>query len=176
MGYRASWVAVKDVSLPTMLEVIGANDTGETIESADDPGLYAMALHGGFRVVIGDGRKAMRVVKERHAKALSVGSEALFFSCDDTTMCATLVRFANGREAWRLEHDGSNGPTRPTVTGEAPALVHQVIAQCEAKQAGKRDVDHLYDAAPRIGLTLVGFRHDQTLQDGEAPVTVLDAR
>lgn len=176
MGYRCGWLAVKNRDLDQVLPTIGLTKEIESHEAIYDPGHYAVTMPGGWLVVIGDGSDAMHTVEPSHARTLSQGTEALHFMCNDTSMGAVLTAFRDGKELWSLEHDGSNGPGTPVVTGQAPPLVAQVIARCEAEQqaAGKRNVDYLYDAAPEIGRELTGFRHDQTLGQGEhLPIHVL---
>ncbi len=174
MGYRASWLAVKAGDLATVLDVVALSQKQELHEEVYDPGHYALKLEQWW-IVIGDGSEAMHTMEEAHAKALSTGTEALFFTCNDTSMCARLVAFSGGKESWALDYDGSNGPGKNVVSGKPPAVVTQAIAKAEEEQrkAGK-DVDYAYDAAPEIGLALTGFRHDQTLSSGEhLPIFVL---
>ena len=176
MGYRARWLAVKNVELPAALRTVGLRQESEEHGEVDDPGHYALKLPDAWLVVIGDGWDAMETVQPAHAFALSIGTEALHFYCDDTPMCASLRMYRDGMELWSLEHDCSNGPGAPVVSGAPPAIVAEVIARLRKKQdeSGDSDVDHLYDAAPEIALALVGFRHDQTLSEGKrSPVFVL---
>lgn len=176
MGYRARWLAVKNADPAEVLSTIGLRQDSESAEAIYDPGLYAVSMPGGWLVVIGDGWDFMNTVQEEHARALSKGTEALHFYCDDTSMGALLKAFCDGKEVWSLEHDGSNGPGTPVVTGKAPAVVGEIIAKCQAEQraSGRKDVDYVYDAAPEIGRVLTGFRHDQTLGNGEhLPILVL---
>lgn len=176
MGYRNGWLAVKNVNLDAVLAAIGLKRESESKEAIYDPGHYAVAMPGGWMVVIGDGTDAMETVKPEHARALSKGTEALHFTCNDTAMCAAITAYQNGKEVWSLEHDGSNGVGTPVVTGNAPAIVSETIARCQAEQdeSGDESVDCLYEAAPEIGLALTGFRHDQTLGDGDhLPIFVL---
>lgn len=174
MGFRASWLAVKTDDLAAVLGVVGLRQEHELHEAVYDTGHYALKL-ASWWVVIGDGSEAMHTVQEHHAPELSAGTEALYFTCNDTSMCARLVAFQDGQETWALDYDGSNGPGKNELSGAPPALVAKAIALAQEEQdkAG-RQVDHLYDAAPEIGLALTGFRHDQTLGSGKhLPILVL---
>ena len=176
MGYRARWLAVKNADPAQVLRTIGLVQDSASSEAIYDPGHYALAMPGGWFVVIGDGADFMDTVEEEHARALSIGTESLHFSCDDTSMGALLKVFREGKEVWAVEYDGSNGPGTPVVTGTPPAVVGETIAKCRAAQhaSGRKDVDHVYDAAAELGQVLTGFRHDQTLGDGEhLPILVL---
>ena len=177
MGYRAGWLAVKNADLDVALSTIGLKQEGESNEAIYDPGHYAVQMPGGWLVVIGDGSDALDTVKPEHARALSKGTDALHFMCSDTSMYAVITAFRDGKKIWSLEHDGSNGVGAPVVAGNAPPLVGEIIAKCQAEQdAADEKVDHLSEAAPEIGRLLTGFRHDQTLGDGEhVPIFVLTA-
>jgi len=174
MGYRASWLAVKTDDLDAVLQVVGLVRGEELHEAVYDIGHYAVKL-ATWWVVIGDGSEAMHTVQENHAQVLSAGTEALYFTCNDTSMCARLVAFQNREQAWSLDYDGSNGPGKNELSGAPPALVATAIANAQEEQnKATRQVDYLYDAAPEIGLALTGFRHDQTLSGGEhLPILVL---
>lgn len=167
---------MKNVELRSALDVFGLRQESTSDEAVYDPGLYAVALPGGWLVVIGDGWDSMEAVTEAHARVLSKGTDALHFFCDDTSMCASLVAYGDGKTVWTLEHDGSNGPGTPAVSGTPPPLVGEIVVRLQKEQAdsGRKDVDYVYDAAPEIGLALTGFRHDQTLGNGDVlPILVL---
>ena len=92
-------------------------------------------------------------------------------------MCTEIVAFLDGTELWSLEYDGSNGVAAPKVKGSAPKIVLEAIAALEKGQASAEGVDCLYEAAARLGLELVGFRHDETLSSGEkVPIFMLATR
>lgn len=177
MGYRARWVAVKDAALAPVLKAIGLREESQSDEEIYDPGIYAVTMPGGWLVVMGDGWDFMHIVEESHAKVLSKGAEAIHFYCDDTSMTATMTAFANGTKTWGLEYE----PRHLKISGKPPAIVEEVVARvCEeqekedAKTNEKYPVDHVYDAAPQIGLALTGFRHDQTLGSGDVlPILIL---
>jgi hypothetical protein len=179
MGYRAGWLAVKNADLTKVLRTIGLTKESESDEAIYEPGHYAVAMSGGWLVVIGSGSDQMNTVEPEHARLLSKGTEALHFMCSDTVMVAAITAFRDGKEVWSLVHDGSNGSAMPDVAGNAPPMVAEVIAQClaEQKASGEKNVDYLYEAAPEIGRLLTGFRHDQTLGDREhLPIFVLAPR
>jgi hypothetical protein len=177
VGYRARWLAVKGVKRPALLEALGLEQASETQEAVVDPGLYAVALPNGWQVVIGDGSDAMVAVQPRHAMQLSAGTDALHFFCDDTTMFASLIAFRDGAQRWSLVHSTPKGRGAAAVVGALPPVAKKIIAGLSAERASGSDwddVDHLYDGAAQIGRALTGFRHDETLGDGECgPIAVL---
>lgn len=179
MGYRCRWLAVKNVELSAALEAVGLRQESASNEAVYDPGLYAVALPGGWLVVIGDGWDFMDMVHEADARGLSKGTESLHFYCDDTSMGASLVAYRDGTRVWTLEHDGSKGRGTSVVSGTPPPIAGEIVARLQERQreSGDKDVDYVYDAAPEIGLALTGFRHDQTLGNGGIlPILVLQPK
>lgn len=176
MGYRARWLAVKNAEVATCLATTGLRQKASVEGEVCDPGLYCVQLPAGWRVVMGDGWDFMDLVDAGHAKQLSKGTDALFLSTDDTSMCARLAWLRDGQESWALEYDGSNGRSEPVVTGAPPPPVAQVIDACRARQAGAApDVDVMYEVVPEVAKALTGFRHDETLAEGQCgPGLVLE--
>lgn len=175
MGYRARWLAVKNVGLADLLAETGLRIESKIDEAVYDPGLYAVNLPGGWLVVMGDGWDWMDSIQPAQARALSKGTEALHFYTDDEPMNASLAAFRDGAKVWSLEHDRSKQERSPVITGSPPPLVATIVADLERQQAAAGDdCELLYDAAPEIAKALVGFRHDQTLADGAVlPIFVL---
>lgn len=173
MGYRSRWMAVKGLELDVALSALGLRVLSVSSEEIEDIGHYALHMPTGWLIVIGDGLDEMETVQPEHVKRLSVGTEALHFYCDDTPMSASLIYFQNGNEIWSLVHDLPH----PIVAGTPSALVKEIVAKLELEQheAGDDGCDYVYDAAPEIGKAITGFRHDQTLAEGEfLPVYVLE--
>ena len=135
--------------------------TGEIEDEIYDPGLYAFDI-GSWLVIFGDGWDYMDVLTRRDAARLSNKGEVLFLYTDDTPMSAELTSFVDGQVKWSIVYDGGDGPARPTIEGTLPSEARRLIAAAEKAQKGVRDVDHVYDVVPELGLALVGFRHDQT--------------
>lgn len=168
---------MKRRAVSAVLEALGFRVQAECNEAVYDPGLFAVALPNEWVVVFGDGSDELGTMQPEHGRAQSVGTEAVFFTCNDSSMCAAIRGYRDGEELWSLQHDGSQGPPSVALAGNPPSIVKETLArlQDEQRQSGEDDVDHVYDASPQIGLALTGFRHDETLSSGEhVPIFVLD--
>jgi hypothetical protein len=177
MGYRCRWIAVRASERAEALSELQFSVTQELGEAVHDTGLYAVAIADWF-VVIGDGRDFMDLVERRQAERLSVRDEVLFFYTDDSEMYAELTCYRSGETSWSVFYDGSDGIAEPTIDGPVPDRAQSIIAAAldEQKAAGEDAADYIYDAVAEIGRTLAGFRHDQTLGDGEhLPIYQLEA-
>jgi hypothetical protein len=175
MGYRSSWVAIRGGNLASALKTLGLRVESESNEQIYDPGHYAVNTPQGFLIIMGDGSDEMETGQPEHAAKLSEGGEAIFFT-SDTTMCTTIAAFHNRIQTWSFDHQGSDGIQAPTVSGTLPELARAIVDDVVREQEeADDDVDIIYDGAPRIGLAITGFRHDQTLSSGEIfPVYVLE--
>lgn len=162
MGFRSSWIAVRSTSTAEALQALAVVDTGERTNSMEG-GLWATS-RGEWTVVCGSGWDFMDDIEEEHARLLSAGGEALFWTADDTPMCARMVMFADCAPLWSLTYDGTRGVSEPVLEGDVPELVRAAWARqadLQAKAGGvSADVDHLYETAHEAGRRLVGFCHD----------------
>jgi hypothetical protein len=168
---------MRDRDRDDVLAKLGFHIARELREPVYDTGLYALDVDG-WLVIIGDGWDYMDQVTRDDAANLSSGpgagfgtgdGEVLYFYTDDEPMCAELASFVDGRVAWSVTYDGSNGVAQPLLEGTLPApAAPLIVASHQAQQAeGTPGVDHMYDFAPELGRALVaGFRHDQTLSAG----------
>lgn len=157
MGFRSSWIAVEKNAAEMALkktELRATDNVGEEL----DTGWWGLSLNDWF-VVIGSGWDHMERVTEQQAKELSLHSRSLFWTADDSEMCARMVEYRDGEMLWSLEHADGN----PIVTGDAPALLREVLRQQQEMQQAESDmVDHLYGVAHLVGVGMVGFRHDES--------------
>jgi hypothetical protein len=139
-------------------------------EPVYDPGLYGLALPTGWYLAIGDGCDYMDQLEEHQAATLSRVGETLFFYTDDAPMCTRLASYGNGSLVWAITYDGSNGVGEPEIEGDPPPCAFDLLTKVrnEQEEAGgqKAGVDHIYELTAEVALTLIGFRHDQTLADG----------
>lgn len=127
MGYRSTWIAVYKQPLDTVLETMGFERTGERDELSE-PGFNAVEMPE-WSILIADGSDYYTELGEAEAATLSRGGRSLLFTCSDTVMCTQLVEYANGNEVWRIDYEGINGVSEAEVTGNAPPLVHEHLAE-----------------------------------------------
>lgn len=170
MGYRCRWLAIRGRDRTDVLARLKFGVEAELSE-VHDPGLYAVEIDG-WLVVIGAGWDFMDLVTRLAAARLSsrCGAEVLYLYTDDTPMTAEITSFLEGQVQWSILYDGTAGPGRATTEGALPPEAKPIIAarQEAQKAAGpKANVDHVYDTVAALGLALIGFRHDRTLDEGK---------
>ncbi|MDB5342751.1 MAG: uncharacterized protein JWP89_1128 [Schlesneria sp.] len=164
MGYRVSWIARTGTSMDELLRASRRKRTGECHEFPD-VGFYLLELPKGdleaWVVLIADGSDYFMDLDESLAQSLSEGgNETMYFVCSDTVMVTDLKCFRDGEIVWSIEYDCEDETKRPAITGDAPAIVNEVLKGLRSQQENDADTDYIYDLTAEVGCRLVGFRHD----------------
>lgn len=170
MGFRCHWLATRGRDREEMLGRLKLKVIGELIEEVYDPGLYALEVDD-WLVVVGDGFDHRDKVRRAQAAKLSDGGEVIYLATDDSTMTFELATFRDGDARWSVAYDGSDGVTTPSFEGTVPLAARVLLARLEKEQAKaggpKAEVDQIYELAPAYAMSVVGFRHDETLGSGD---------
>ena len=178
MGYRVSWLARSGVSVQELLDAFGRQLTGIRV-AFPDVGWYLLELnspHGiPWVVLIANGTDNFAELNDSDARRVSRdGQDVLYFSCSDTVMATQFVCFKSGSETWAVDYDSSDNKKQPSITGNPPSIVYELLSELRAKQQTDNVADHIYDLTAELGRTLVGFRHDTDLElDDPTPFQVL---
>lgn len=158
MGFRTTWVASLTVPADEMVRAADRKLTKKR-EEIPDIGWYLLTL-APWNLVVADGRDNYRDLGRTYAKNLSAGGrETLFFRCSDTFMKTDLRCYRDGQEAWSIIYKSDEETKEPTLNGEVPEMVPEILAQLKAKQE-QDGADHMYELTAEVGLALTGFRHD----------------
>lgn len=178
MGYRCTWIASRGGSGDTILSELHLTRESQSNEAVCDPGIYGLTLPAGWYLAIGDGSPHMDYLHEEQAAALSHAGDVLFFYTHDTVMTTRLASYQRGGLTWAITYDGLNGISDPEIEGTPPQSAPDTLRTLHSKQAaaGGRgaDTDFIYGLTAEVARMLIGFRHDQTLADGEiVPIDVL---
>ena len=152
---------------------MGFERTGDR-QDFSEPGFNAVEMPG-WSILIADGSDYFLELGEEHAAALSNGGRSLLFMCSDTVMCTHLIEYADAAEVWRISYEGVDGVSAAEITGSAPALVHEALAESQAEQNADPEADSIYDTTAKAGLAMTGFRHDSAVElpGDPQPVQVL---
>jgi hypothetical protein len=80
-------------------------------------------------------------------------------------MVCTAEQWRNGKQVWRLEHDGQQSIEHIRASGQLPeeyAGIEKASAEQQAEAGGKKaDVDFFFEIPVETAKSLVGFRHDE---------------
>ena len=173
MGFRVSWVASQGIAADEMLRAADRQRTKKRDE-IPDLGWYLLELPP-WVLLLADGRDSYRDLGRTYAKTLSAGGrETLFFRCSDTFMKTDLRCYRDGQEAWSIIYKSDEETKEPTINGDPPQLVQEILERLKTKQAEDNDADYIYELTAEMGLNLTGFRHDTDPEtDDPRPFQVL---
>ncbi|MEO8701336.1 MAG: hypothetical protein ABI867_14910 [Kofleriaceae bacterium] len=170
MGFRCRWLATRGRERDDVLARLRFKVVGELIEEVYDAGLYALEVDD-WLVVIGDGFDHLDRVRRAEAASLSEGGDVIYLTTDDAARTFELAVFHEREPLWSITYDGRDGVAAPTFAGAVPWGARVLLGRLEKAQAEsggpKAEVDHIYELAPAYAMTLVGFRHDESLGGGE---------
>ena len=163
MGWSLSWAALKGGNLQTVCSALGLRATGKR-EGLAQSKIDGTALPTGWYVVVFNRTE----IGDEALRKLSQGGEVVSCFVEDHVMFSSATAWKNGRQLWRVVHDGGEDKVLHLETsGDLPAEFESIRKELFAKQeqeASEPDdlkVDHVYDLPAELAKTLTGFRHDQ---------------
>jgi hypothetical protein len=177
MGYSLSWVAVK-AGPQAVYAALNVQPTGQRQRGFfDRPGMpdlssakripplprnLCAALHLGGRTIVIFNRKEL---KDRQLAAVSRVAETIYCFVEEHVMVSVAALWRDGKQIWRVTHDGQEGVKHLSVEGDAPPALASIREKYVAKQAAEteEDVDHISDIPVELARELTGFRHDQEI-------------
>lgn len=156
MGLHLNWLAVEGGDTAAVLARLGFRPSGV----ASNPLLARFAcatLPNGWFVIVSSefALDLSEVLPAASADGLAVGCEMT-----EIAMGSGVKAYRNGRRVWAVDYDGGNGPAEPTVEGEAPAELADILARQRQQQAeaGDEPVDFMFDAPLELARAVCGFR------------------
>jgi hypothetical protein len=160
MGWSLSWIAVRGGTRDAVCSAIGLQPTGQKEEEPESDIVCTDLPAGWFLVLFNREELANDVLK-----SLSKTGEVVYCFVEDHVMYSTAASWSNGKQNWRVSHDGQDETRLDLkVEGEPPAEFERIRKKLFAEQeaAGDdADVDYVYDLPAELAKHVVGFRHDQ---------------
>lgn len=165
MGFHATWIARSGTSIEELISASRRIPTGERVEHPGT-GYYLVELPSATEtaeswvVLVAYGTEFLEDLNADEAQALSEdGSQILRFVTSDSVMATKLVCFQNGTKIWSVEYDCED-ETLPVLSGEAPAVTHEILDRLVEEQKTDSEVDFLYELTAELAADLIEFRHD----------------
>jgi len=164
MGFSLSWVAVRGKTPAAVHSELGLAPTGAREDVAESP-LVSAALPNGWTLVLAN--RTERFVDEALLRRLSTGCELVACSVEDHVMVSRASGWADGRQTWSVDHDGSDGPPGVEIEGSPPAALESIRQHLdESQKSSDGEVDFLYEAPVDLAKSVTGFRHDDDVPRG----------
>ncbi|MDP9907925.1 hypothetical protein J2W27_000018 [Variovorax boronicumulans] len=177
MGFHVGWISVNGKTPKEVQATLGLVETGER-EFMPESELTGTRLPSGWYVIFLNDLAARELEDEVLAN-LSLGAEVMSFLIEEASMVSVAKGFSNGRLAWQVVHDSSQGLDHLETQGQLPesfAVVKDRLVG-ELKAAGQDQADYLFDVPAELSKSITGYRHDEDIEGvDEAPFSVLERR
>ena len=165
MGFRICYIAAQ-MSLDDVVEGLSFELGEKTDEQPFDDDWIAHQQETGFTILwSGDEGYAFRQSK----RLAELSNRACVYSAQisETVMCSDAVCYENGKEHWRIMHQGFDGQLEKntSILGAALPEFEQEMERQRAAAAAETsdDVDYFFDVPVNVLQKKIGFRYDQML-------------
>lgn len=163
MGYSVSWCAVPEQHGDSFIAELGLAVTGET-EDIPESEYCQVALATGWRLLWVN-QYASRLLSGDRLQQLSSNYDILLCLVEEHVMASSSELWHEGKMAWRIAHEGDQGPKGLEVSGAPPASLSSVRSEMEQLQVSSggddADVDYIFEIPLKVAKGLVGFKHDE---------------
>ncbi len=163
MGVSLSLLAVQTSCPAEVLQQLGYLRTGKSCEYAREP-LSGYVLPTKWFLIVARGCDN-RFLQPGTLGPLSEHVPVVACSIDEHVMFSSAEYWAGGKQVWRAEHVGENGPIHLKTSGILPPGFEAMAAAHKEAQAvddvEKADVDHYFDIPLNAAKAVIGFRHDE---------------
>jgi hypothetical protein len=168
MSLTCSWIAIKGLGRPEVLDRLSLAETGETDEFFRVR--FACAeLPGGWILITSN--KLDWASPDRIAEA-SAGGEAVGCQASEVVMWSGAWGCRDGVRQWSVTHDPDKDPRGVDVKGEPPAQFAEVLKKAKDEQTEADDnVDCIFDVPIDLATAICDFAPFAT--DSEPVFSVL---
>jgi len=172
MGYRIHTLIIQGKDPETIQREYGVRASGQFFEVPDFPVQGAVTPSGGYQLFVTD----ENLPSDQRLEALSSGGRLALLWVNETVMASQVWRYVDGRFAWSISHDSSQGIMHLETVGEVPAEIVPLREKLFEKQVGCDDVDYVFDVPVEAFLQCGGVRYDHVFpDDNEEPWERLEA-
>lgn len=177
MGFHVGWISVNGKTPKEVQAELGLSETGAR-EFMPESELTGTQLPSNWYVIFVNDLGA-RELEDEVLVHLSRGAEVMSFLVEEASMISVAKGFSNGRHAWQVVHDSSQGLEHLETEGQLPASFSVVRDRLlgELRAAGQHSADYLFDVPAELSKTITGYRHDEDVEGLEGdPFAVLERR
>jgi hypothetical protein len=165
MGHSLSWAALKGGNPETVCSALGLRATRKR-EQLPKSKVTGAALPTGWYAILFNRTE----IKDQTLEKLSRAGEVVSCFVEDHVMFSSASAWKNGRQLWRVAHDGGqDGILHLETSGDLPAEFASIQKSFFAKQEKETTepddlkVDHVYELPAEVAKDLTAFRHDQDI-------------
>jgi len=167
MGFSITWCAVRDGNAQKVLDQLRLSPTGDT-EDVPESLISTATLDTGWRIIWYN-EYGCPFLRPEDLGVISNGQEVLLCLVEEHVMASSSELWRGGTRAWRISHEGEDGPKGLAAEGDLPDCFGSIRRDMEDAQraAGGEaaGVDYIFEIPLRVAQTLVGFKHDEVTQE-----------
>ena len=168
MGFAASWICARGLTLASALEALDLVETGQAAEPWRTP-FSCAELPGGWLAITSTNPDWMLPQK---VQTLSTGGPAVGCFMSDYVMNSGACAYEQGKQVWWVLHEPEEGITNLTHGGKPPARFETLLAKAlkdhEAYTPDPHEVDFVFDVPIDLAVSICGFRPDDDPPEGVA--------
>ena len=162
MGFALHWAALKGGNLDSICSIFKLRPTGQREDFAESD-IVGVELPTGWCLVLFH----RKTISGELLQEFSKSGEVISCFVEDHVMFSTAAGWKDQGPIWSVTHDCEKGRFHLVVEGMVPAALKDIQGNLIAKQkeaeAGKVEVDYIYDIPAELAKELTGYRHDQDI-------------
>lgn len=174
MGYKISWIAVKDCEPSQVREMLSLSLSGDREEFPESP-ITEVALPEGWYLLHFNEFDAPALADVSLEKISTLG-DVVTNQVHEGVMVSTASCFIAGKLVWRVIHDAQISQDHLEATGNLPANFETIKSEKMTAQHEDDDemVDYIFDVPVDLAMSIVDYRYDMGLpNEHESPFHVL---
>ncbi len=169
MGWRISWLAVKNRERAAVLSSFGLHATDEPQEHPK--GLISgTSLPNGYYVLFLENCFHPFVTPEVLSR-VSIGCEIVGCQVEERIMASASFCWRNGERVWNVTHEADKGLRNLKIEGIPPTALANLKAEAKKRQDAERkipfltlpwEIDHFFSVPLELSAAVVGYEHNRT--------------
>jgi hypothetical protein len=180
VGFNMSWIFVDGINEDALYAALDLATTGVTPDEHDlgtsHVPLAGAALKSGWCAVFAEYALVMdATVGTNPARLTRLPKESRCFTCVvlEHAMVSYASLWQDGRYAWQIRHDSSQGVGHLEVRGDLPSAfgdfrgiaMDKQRAEEARRKSGEWGVDYFFDVPLDTAATMTGYRHDRAVEN-----------
>jgi hypothetical protein len=171
MGYNLQWLAVKNKDEKNILKTIELKSTRQ-YEELPEADFNATKINDWY-LISNNCREVYELFTDAMIKKLSKNCQVIKVDVCESTMFSIAECWEDGKSIWSILHNSEYGTGHLNIEGNPPKILDDIVNQCKKKQSEERDADYIYEIPIELANELVGYRHDEDIEQDEAQWVIL---
>jgi hypothetical protein len=162
MGWSLSWLAFRDISRETILNLLNLRSTG-TRDSVSHGRIGYLEIPNGWKLILFDHKE----FGDKELNLLSHRNDLVYCFVEEHVMFSKAAAWAAGNEVWSVIHASEVGISDLQIKGSPPAIFERIrtaqFAEQKKEEESSEQVDHIFEIPVLLAQEVTGFRYDQDI-------------